>query len=242
VENPFSANVKTTMFVANLTEIRTSRQINTNRCLAEELAYSDVNEKNLKKLLNFKALDRLCDLMDCSRKDIYDKCQGNYEFALVVAHGCSVQSSRQGTKDESYVLSKLSTVFEHCGIFIKSLKTDELRPTRDGKLLSKEQFKQSGLTRLDCLKSVDAEISGRVNGFIFAKVVLGAGGHQDNVFHEATQFGEWAQCHGKKGKKYVILIDTDQKKSYNNLKSRFDSDDIWVVDHIEFQQRIGAYV
>lgn len=230
------------MFIANLSEIRANRQITTCRNLAEQLSFGELNEGCLKKLMNFKSFDRLCDLMNCSRQDAYRKCQEDYDFALSVAHGCSIRSSRQGSKDELFILSGLDKELRKYGVSIKSLGVDEVRPTRDGKLLTKEDFKASGRTKLDCLKSLDGKVEGAVNGWIFAKVVLGSGGHQDSVFHEASQFGDWAQKYGKAGQKNIILIDTDREKSYNTLKSKFDSDSIWVVDHLEFQRRVQACV
>ena len=68
--------------------------------------------------------------------------------------------------------------------------------------------------------------------------MFGEGGHQDNVFHEAASFGNWATQYGESDKIYVILIDTDLDKKYNELKQRFDNGNVWVVDHIEFQQRL----
>jgi len=38
---------------------------------------------------------------------------------------------------------------------------------------------------------------------------------------------------------YVILVDTDLTDKFDRLKSSYDSDTVWVVDHVEFQQRLG---
>lgn len=230
------------MFIANLSEIRSNRQNTTCLNLAEQLSYGELDSRILKKLINFKSFDRLCDLMGCSRQDIYKKCQEDYSFSLAVAHGCCIRSSRQGSKDELFILKGLDNELKKYGVSVRSLGVDEVRPTRDGKLLSKEDFKASGLTKMECLKSLDGKVEGTLNGWIFAKVVLGSGGHQDSVFHEASEFGKWSQKFGASDQKHIILIDTDRQKSYNDLKSKFDSDDIWVVDHLEFQQRVQAYV
>ena len=90
------------------------------------------------------------------------------------------------------------------------------------------------------MKSLDGVISGEKTGYIFAKIVFGEGGHQDNVFHEAAQFGDWANEYGDKDKVYVLLIDTNLDKKYNLLKEKYDSDNVWVVNHIELQERLGA--
>ena len=91
-----------------------------------------------------------------------------------------------------------------------------------------------------CLKSFDAEISGKINGFVCAKVCYGSGGHQDNVFEEMDTVCEW-------WKKYkfntneilVILIDTDLEKKQLRLKEKFiDIDNIKIFNHIEFQHHL----
>ena len=230
------------MFIADLSHIRSERQLKNNERIAEILTHSETfTEADLKPFLNFKSVDRLSSLLKMSRESIYERCREDYEFALTFAHGCSIASSRQGSKDEVFVLGEINEFTKKLGIFVKTLNNRDLRPTKDGRLLSKEEFKDSGVSKLDCLKSLDGEISGKVQGYIFAKLVFGGGGHQDNVFHEAVQFAEWARKFGVKDKKYVILIDTDQVRSYNQIKTQYDSDNVWIVNHVEFQQRLEAY-
>jgi hypothetical protein len=228
------------MFIANLSEVRSIRQEKTNICLAELLAHTETfTDKNLKPYINFKSIDRLTELLDCTREDLYEKCRGDYDYALTLAHGCTILSSRQGSKDESFVLDEINKVSKGFGIYVQSLNNQDLRPTKDGRLLNKVEFKRSGISKLNCLKSIDGVISGKIEGYIFAKIVFGEGGHQDNVFHEAAQFGDWANQFGEENKIYVLLLDTDLKKKYNELKEKYDSDNVWVVNHTEFQQRMN---
>jgi hypothetical protein len=228
------------MFKSDLSKIRTVRQYKTNNNLAELLAHSEsFGEKDLKSSINFKSLDRLAEQLNTDRNYLYEKCKSDYEYALTLAHGCSILSSRQGSRDETFVLDEINKVSSTYGIYIQSLNNQDLRPTKDGFLLNKNEFKVSGLSKLDCLKSIDGVINGKVNGYIFAKIVFGEGGHQDNVFHEAAQFGDWAHKYAKEDKIYVILVDTDLQNKYNELKEKYDSDNIWVVNHVEFQQRLG---
>ena len=230
-------------FVSDLSKVRITRQKKTNKALAELLCHTEgLEDSDLKPYLNFKAFDRLADLYDTDREDLYCKCAGNYDYALAVANGCAIKSSRQGSTDERYVLEEIDKVTKGFGIYIKPLNNQDLRPTKDGRLLTKQQFKElreQGLTKLDCLKSLDGVISGEKTGYIFAKIVFGEGGHQDNVFHEAAQFGDWANEYGDKDKVYVLLIDTNLDKKYNLLKEKYDSDNVWVVNHIELQNRLG---
>jgi len=231
------------MFATDLSRVRTLRQKKTNKALAELLCHAEgLSDKDLKPYINFKAFDRLADLYETDRQDLYYKCTGNYDYALAVANGCAIEASRQGSKDERFVLEEIDKVTKGFGVYIKPLNNQDLRPTKDGRFLTKEQFRsleRQGLTKLDCLKSIDGIISGEVDGYIFAKIVFGEGGHQDNVFHEAAQFGDWANEYGEEGKIYVLLIDTDLKNKYNLLKEKYDSENVWVVNHIELQKRLG---
>jgi hypothetical protein len=64
-------------------------------------------------------------------------------------------------------------------------------------------------------------------------------GHQDNVFHELETFGEICEKYGNKDELYVILIDTDLMNRLENLKNKFaESENILVVNHVEFQEYI----
>jgi len=228
------------MFKSDLSNIRTTRQFKTNTALADAIAHSsEITDTDLKQLINFKSLDRLAELLDNDREYIYEKCKSDYEYALTVAHGTAILASRQGSKDESFVLDEINRVSRGYGIYVQSLNNQDLRPTKDGRLLNKAEFKESGLDKLECLKSIDGVINGNVEGYIFAKICFGEGGHQDNVFHEAAHFADWAEQYGEEGKVYVILIDTDLTSKFDRLKFNYDSDTIWVVDHVEFQQRLG---
>ena len=228
------------IFKSDLSKIRITRQFETNIALAEGICHtSSISDADLKKLINFKSLDRLAELLSTSREYIYEKCKADYEFALSVAHGTAILASRQGSKDESYVLDEINRASSGYGIYVQSLNNQDLRPTKDGRLLNKAEFQESGLDKLECLKSIDGVINGNVEGYIFAKICFGEGGHQDNVFHEAAHFADWAQQYGEEGKVYVILIDTDLTNKFDRLKFNYDSDTVWVVDHVEFQQRLG---
>ena len=148
------------MFKSDLSNIRTTRQFKTNRDLAETICHSnEIFDRDLKRLINFKSLDRLAELLGNDRDYIYEKCKADYEYALTVAHGTAILASRQGSKDESYVLDEINRVSRGYGIYVQSLNNQDLRPTKDGRLLNKEEFKKSGLDKLECLKSIDGVIS-----------------------------------------------------------------------------------
>ena len=60
-----------TMFKSDLSKIRSNRQKKTNRNLAETILHTDFTDKDLKKLINFKSLDRLAEVYDEDRQYIY---------------------------------------------------------------------------------------------------------------------------------------------------------------------------
>ncbi len=82
------------------------------------------------------------------------------------------------------------------GIQITNLSTTASIPTKCGKILNGPECKTRGMKKNDCLKSFDARITGQINGWIFAKITVSSGGHQDNVFEEAHIMGEWFVKYG----------------------------------------------
>ena len=60
------------MFKSDLSKVRLTRQFKTNNALADAIAHSSViDDKDLKKLINFNSLDRLAELLDNDREYIY---------------------------------------------------------------------------------------------------------------------------------------------------------------------------
>ena len=90
------------------------------------------------------------------------------------------------------------------------------------------------------LKSFDARITGKVEGYACNKVTAGGGGHQDNVDDELVEICKWVKkFHNDDGKLWVIIWDTDLTKKFNALKKEYlDVPNLLVVNHIEFQQYI----
>jgi hypothetical protein len=149
-------------------------------------------------------------------------------------------ATRQGSKDEAIQIQTCHKISSCYKINISQLPNDSLRPCKNGTLVSKEQFKLMP-DKNSCLKSFDAEISGIAQGYVFAKVVYGSGGHQDNVFEEAYTFAEWVREYGDEDLLYVILIDTDHTTKFQQLKSKaseIKEKKLLVVNHVEFQQYI----
>lgn len=185
-----------------------------------------------------RVLTELNYIQPFSLQDLLQKCATDHIYAMTLAGRISKVASRQATKDEAFILKKCNETVSQVGITIENLPTTAFRPTKDGRIMDNKQYKKSGLKKSDCLKSFDARISGKVDGWVFAKVAYGSGGHQDNIFSESNEFGEWVQKYGHQNELYVILIDTDQTARFQELKEKFIQPNILVCNHYEFQVRL----
>ena len=174
----------------------------------------------VKHYCNIKELHRLLEDLDINEEELINKCADDLLFAKVVARQISKKKSRQGTKDEAFILQKCNETTSKFGVYVENLSTTAFRPTKDGRILTNKEYKNSGLKKNDCFKLFDAKLSGLVKGWVFAKVAFGEGGHQDNVFSEAHEFVEWADKYGKDDQLYVILIDTDLNAKFAELKAK----------------------
>lgn len=172
-------------------------------------------------------------------------CRSDDRFARLLAGRISKNASRQGTKDEELQLSTCNLTTSKYGVYIENLTTTAFRPTKCGSIISGDQCVSTHVEdttkfmKTDCLKSFDGRISGKISGWIFAKVVYGTGGHQDNVFEEAHTFCHWVKKFGRADQLYVVLIDTDLVSAFQTLKNAFlGIDHLLIANHIDFQKYI----
>ena len=226
--------------------LRVERQKQNNDTMLKLLQSGNITL--VKRYCNIKELGRLLEDLEINEQMLINKCVEDLLFAKTVARQISIKSSRQGTKDEAFILQKCNETTSKVGVYIENLSTTAFRPTKDGRILTNKQYKKSGLKKNECLKSFDAKISGKVEGWIFAKVAFGKGGHQDNVFSEAYEFSEWVETHrpvaSYPDQLFVILIDTDLTSQFEVLKRRYNTSlksNIAVCNHIEFQQMFIQY-
>ena len=196
------------------------------------------NIKQLKKNCNTKALERLLDDYNISIENLLEECEKNDLLAKITSSHISINASRQGSSDEGVQINTCDSITSTIGVKIDQLPNDFLRPCKNGTLINKEQFKKIP-DKNSCLKSFDAVISGKIQGYVFAKVVYGSGGHQDNVFEEAYTFAEWVHTFGEPNLLYVILIDTDLTDKFEQLKIKSSGQtNLLVANHIQLQQYI----
>jgi hypothetical protein len=220
--------------VLDCSNLRNERQKINN--LSTLNALIEANYELLKKISNEKEIERVLIELDTSMDTIFDKCKSDVIFAKTLAGRIAIMASRQGTKDEELQLNTCNLTTSKFGITIENLNATAYRPTKCGKIVNKQECKK--YEKNDCLKSFDGKIDGRVKGWIFAKVVFGNGGHQDNVFEEAHTFCDWVCKFGNDGELYVVLIDTDLTSQFEELKKKYHKDNVLVVNHIDFQQYI----
>ena len=216
--------------------LRVKRQEDNNKKVIEVLLNPDMTEKQLKVVANEKEFDRTLLRLGFTNGQFTQKCRDDRAFAILAASHISMDASRQGAKDEDIVLQACNETSTKFGIQISNLPNTEARPTKDGKILSKEEYKKSGFKKNDCLKSFDGRITGKITGWIFAKITITNGGHQDNVFEEAHCMGDWIVKYGNPDELYVLLIDTDLTVQFNELRQKYNKNNVLVVNHIEFQQ------
>jgi hypothetical protein len=170
-----------------------------------------------------------------SEEMLLRKCDDD-DFALLLSGRISINASRQGTKDELYILYKCNITTSLFGVYINILSNNEYRPTRKGKIINAIEYRK--MKKHECLKSFDGRISGKINGWIFAKITLSSGGHQDNVFSEAHEMCRWCIEYGNIDLLFVILIDTDLKKEFDLLQKEYQIKNLLITNHIGLQEYI----
>tara|TARA_Y100000389_G_C17448830_1_gene513335 strand:- start:1890 stop:2570 length:681 start_codon:yes stop_codon:yes gene_type:complete len=196
------------------------------------------NKKDIEKLINNKELKRVLNETNMDSDTLYEYCFNNEVAAKILSGRISKNSSRQGSKDESTQIELCSKAGVNVGINIDNLGPTDFIPTKNGKIITNKDKKSLKIRKDECLKSFDAKISGVMNGWLFAKVCFDSGGNQDNVFGEADRMCEWVKEYGSKYNEnlFVILIDTNLFKEYNNLKKKYeDISSLLITDHYEFQ-------
>lgn len=154
------------------------------------LALESIKNQDLTKNINIKEFERILDELNINKTELLDKCKYDDITAKILSGRIAINASRQGSKDENMQLTTCNITTSKFGIKIEKLSTTALRPTKIGKIFENYEIKNKKIQTNDCLKSFDGKISGKINGFIMAKVVYGEGGHQDNVFEEVHTFCE----------------------------------------------------
>lgn len=198
-----------------------------------QLAINRIKERNLTKDINILEYKKVLLELECINKteiDLFNECDTNLILLNILAGRIAIKASRQGIKDEIIQIDICNLTSSKYSIYIEKLPNNLYRPTKYGEILTNIELN-------DCLKSFDAKITGKINGWLFAKIVIGKGGHQDNVFEETYNLCEWIIKFGNINDIYIILIDTNLEIKFNKLKEKYSNiSNIIIGNHIDIQQ------
>lgn len=226
-----------------------------------------INEKEEKRILS--ELEDLFPFKE-SLFDVLVEVKENKDFDLLLevairlfSRSVSIQASRQGSLDEVFQMDNLNESFlsaNNLPFQLLNTKThkgllEEMVPLRSGGLMTRKEFKKQfgDAKNTHALKSFDGELhtpSKGCVGYVFSKIVLGGGGHQDNVFREAQELLSWFTKQVEQSlqeKLLIFLIDYD-KESEKKFKELYDAaaatnnENIWVVNSRSFQEKIISII
>ena len=224
-----------TPIIIDIFNIRQERQkINNN------IALKRIQDCNLTKDINIEEYKRVLielDNFNITEKELLDECKNNIILLSILAGRIAINASRQGIKDEIIQLYTLNITSSKFNINIEKLSLNLYRPTKNGEILINTDIKKKSIDLNECLKSFDGKITGIISGWIFAKIVIGSGEHQDNVFEEANNLCEWIIKFSDKNDIYIILIDTDLKLKFDKLKEKYSNiNNLIIGNHIQIQE------
>jgi hypothetical protein len=224
---------KINLFNIDVHNLRTDRQKYNNE-LVFNLLSNKTSRSDIEKNINGKALDRILSEEKMTYEQLLEKCVDPFTTRCI-ARNISINASRQGKIDEKLIIDGVASIMTKYDVNIKGCGVNGIRFCNDGRVLDGKTFKKENLDKdRDSMKSIDGTIEGRVNGYIFAKVVIGGGGHQDNVLGESIKFIDWVNKFGSDDKLYVVLVDGEDLSKIKNL----EKENLWIVNHIELQKRL----
>ena len=112
--------------------LRVIRQKENNDIMLRLLQSGDI--KLVKHFCNTKELSRLLEDLQIDEKRLINKCKDDLLFAKVISRQISKMASRQGTKDEAFILKKCNETTSKVGICIENLSKTAFRPTKKGRI------------------------------------------------------------------------------------------------------------
>ena len=130
----------------NFKDIRKDRQTINNKIVYEILREGNLERLN-KKNINYDEYKRTLEDLELTKEKFVSKCKDDDSFARLASRNISKNASRQGSKDETVQIRTCNLTAEKCGVSIKILSTTELRPTKDGSIVSKQEMEDKGITK-----------------------------------------------------------------------------------------------
>ena len=194
-----------------------------------------------KTFINENALDRTLQYLNISFESLWEETRNAPEnYNKLLSLYMAKNATRQGSLDEIVQLETCNKTAGTCGVQITKLPNNAIRPSKNGYIYSSADIKKNKIQKDCCLKSFDGELTGKMKGYISAKVSYGNGGHQDNVFEEMDTLAEWWTTYKKDSHEFLILlIDTDLDQKFTRIQEKYkEQKNIMVYNHIEFQNYI----
>ena len=195
--------------------------------------------------VNVNALQRVYEYI--GREEVIQKSKNDEAFAKLVALYCCKSSSRQGSNDETYILDTLKKFMSSIGMKFEKSNINSLIPIKSGnfagQLLHRDDVNKNNISKTECLKSIDCLVIEDLTiiGYGTLKVCFGAGGHQDNVLDEITQFCDWSQIQiqtqNNNQKVYIVLYDSvNTSKLFNDIKKKYKNINLLLTDSKNFKK------
>lgn len=229
-------------FIVNsFSDLRKNRQQKNNEKCANSFLNDCVNEKEKKRTFDYLLNSFPHEFP--SEDQIVSYIHNNPIVRSILGMHCSINSSRQGSKDEALVINGIKEVMEPRlkGFRIDNLGVNKNIPIRGtGEVLTRSEAKKK-YDKTKMLKSFDFD--GKVAGRQFfgsAKILVGKGGHQDNVLHEEADLLRWLSVHGKQDCYYFILLDFEDHATQDleDLKKSNKMNNVFICDHFELQKKL----
>ena len=227
--------------VDSFSDLRKNRQARNDEECANSVLKECVNKKARQRMFNYLL------------KEFPNKFKNENQITLhlekdpvlraIAGMNCSINSSRQGSKDEAYVINGIKEVMEPLidGLTIENLGAHDKVPIRrTGEVLSRKEAKKK-YDKTKMLKSFDFE--GKIAGKSFfgsAKILVGKGGHQDNVLQEEAELLRWLSDYGEEDCFYFILLDFEEHATQDlkDLKKSNKMKNVFICNHIELQKKL----
>jgi hypothetical protein len=231
------------LFSYNFQHERNLRERN-NIIRTRELLLTGGSLLELSNYVNNQALERAANHYGGDLTEFLKACINNESLVNGYDLYIAKSASRQGSIDEVAIFKGLDS-------YISNLTVQKL-PQSGANSLRLPDSKS---------KSIDAiAFNDDLLILIPAKCVAGTGGHQTNVFIEMAHCADIFKSLNRDELSSLLpnqfkllstqqlvcalLIETDTAslKAFNILKDKYQSERVWVVNHIQFQEKVNAYI
>lgn len=197
-------------------------------------AIQNNDKKEFDKCINEKQLERYIKFLDITFDKVWMKAQQDSIYAKSISLYLAINATRQGSLDESTQFKICNMTLDQLGIHITKCSTNEAIPKEDGNIVSMQSKSKQQRKH----KSFDGKLTGKMKGYVCAKIVMDGGGHQGSVFQEMYRYADWWIKHKKDLSEFlVLLIDTNLQEKFETLKTTYKKyKNILIFDHYEFQE------